>query len=259
MADATYIPKVYMKDGGDEQVIASTGKQTVESGGEVDFESGAALKINGTQVTASATELNTLDGVTAGTVTASKALVVDSNKKINELLVDATSASTSGSTSIEPVVVTSEMTGAGGVGGRARFQLDTNVELGGWANALKGQTVFGASGSVTGLGSAIVAEMTLSAGTSAGTYAPMEIELNLGTGAQTGTATSLIYASVNGDAAGEFDDNGYALYLAGLTADTGHVFQASAVSAIDSTHALRINIGGTAYYIPLHTSANFGG
>lgn len=40
------------------------------------------LYIGGTQASLSATELNVLDGVTAGTVTASKAAVVDSNKDI---------------------------------------------------------------------------------------------------------------------------------------------------------------------------------
>ena len=50
MADATYQPKVYMTAGGDKQVVAS--------GGELDVESGGALKIAGTQVTASAAELN---------------------------------------------------------------------------------------------------------------------------------------------------------------------------------------------------------
>ena len=36
MADPTYQPKVYRKQGGDEQIIASGGKITVESGGVVD-------------------------------------------------------------------------------------------------------------------------------------------------------------------------------------------------------------------------------
>jgi hypothetical protein len=53
MADETYMPKVYKTDGGDKQVIAD--------GGEMDVESGGALKIAGTQVTASAAELNELD------------------------------------------------------------------------------------------------------------------------------------------------------------------------------------------------------
>jgi hypothetical protein len=65
MADATYQPKVYRKIGGEEQVIADGGKQTVESGGIVDFESGSYLKIAGVAVTPSAAELNALAGATA--------------------------------------------------------------------------------------------------------------------------------------------------------------------------------------------------
>ena len=43
------------------------------------------LKLSGTLVTATAAELNVLDGVTAGTVTASKALVVDANKDLSSI------------------------------------------------------------------------------------------------------------------------------------------------------------------------------
>lgn len=50
MADASYQPKVYRKQGGDELIVAS--------GGAIDIESGGALKIAGTQVSATATELN---------------------------------------------------------------------------------------------------------------------------------------------------------------------------------------------------------
>ena len=41
------------------------------------------FKIGGTAVTSTATELNTVAGVTAGTATASKALIVDANKDIS--------------------------------------------------------------------------------------------------------------------------------------------------------------------------------
>jgi hypothetical protein len=41
------------------------------------------FKIGGTSVTSTAAELNTLAGVTAGTATASKALIVDANKDIS--------------------------------------------------------------------------------------------------------------------------------------------------------------------------------
>ena len=35
MTDATYSPKVYRTDGGDEQVIASGGELNIESGGKI--------------------------------------------------------------------------------------------------------------------------------------------------------------------------------------------------------------------------------
>ena len=44
MADATYQPKVYRKQGGDEQVVASGGTVTVESGGTIAVESGGLIR-----------------------------------------------------------------------------------------------------------------------------------------------------------------------------------------------------------------------
>lgn len=96
-ADATYSAGVYHKAGGDEEVVASGGQITVESGGELEVESGGILdvesggyfKLAGTAVTATATEINKVAGVTAGTVTASKAVVVDANKHIDTLGISA--------------------------------------------------------------------------------------------------------------------------------------------------------------------------
>ena len=50
MADTTYIPKTYRKDGGDTHVIAS--------GGVLDVESGGAFKLAGVAITPTAAELN---------------------------------------------------------------------------------------------------------------------------------------------------------------------------------------------------------
>ena len=50
MADTTYMPKTYRKDGGDTHVIAS--------GGVLDVESGGALKLAGVAITPTAAELN---------------------------------------------------------------------------------------------------------------------------------------------------------------------------------------------------------
>jgi len=158
---------------------------------------------------------------------------------------------------VEPLVVATTLSGVGATGGRVKATLDTNVALGGWSNALKGQVTYGASGKTTGLGSGIVSEMTLSAGTSDGTYTLYEGELNLGAGASTGTLTSLYHASVNGAAAGTFDDNGYVLSLQGLTAGAAHVFRTGLTGATvvgNMTAALRIKVGATDYYIPIATA-----
>lgn len=78
------VTKVYLTSGGNKIVVAS--------GGTMDVESGGLFQIAGTSVTASAAELNALastglsaselgflNGVVAGTVAASKVIVVDSN------------------------------------------------------------------------------------------------------------------------------------------------------------------------------------
>lgn len=90
-----YSSSNYSEQGGARWVVG--GSLDVASGGDLDIESGGALKIAGTQVTASAAELNTVDGATAGTATASKALVLDASSRATGLrayVVDATTAVT---------------------------------------------------------------------------------------------------------------------------------------------------------------------
>jgi len=45
MADATYQPKTYRKQGGDEFVVAASGAITVESSGDIDIESGGQIDV----------------------------------------------------------------------------------------------------------------------------------------------------------------------------------------------------------------------
>lgn len=52
MADESYEPKVYMKQEGDEQVVASGGVITVESGGAINVEAGGQIQDDGTQASA---------------------------------------------------------------------------------------------------------------------------------------------------------------------------------------------------------------
>ena len=161
------------------------------------------------------------------------------------------SASTSGSSSVEPIVMENTMTGAGGVGGRARFQLNADAALGGWSNALKAISVYGASGSTSGLGSAFVAEMTMSAGTTSGTYAPLEIELNAPTGTDTGTLTSFIHISTQGADVATIDSNVRLFNLTGVSAGSGNVFQTGGTAA-NVAGSLKVRVAGTDYYVVLY-------
>jgi len=67
MADASYQPKVYRKQGGDEQVVASGGTLTVESGGTL---TNAGTFANTGALTNTGTITNSSDAYVAETVTA---------------------------------------------------------------------------------------------------------------------------------------------------------------------------------------------
>lgn len=169
-----------------------------------------------------------------------------------------TTTNTATSGTYQPFVVSTTMSGAGADGGRAKFDMTTNVALGSFSNALKAEVTYGASGRTTGLGSAFVAELTLSAGTSSGTYAPVEIELNCASGASTGTNTSLIYASVNGTGKATVDTNGYLLNLAGVTVAGAKLAATGTITNVNEiTHGLRVKIAGSDYYLLAATAANF--
>ena len=154
-----------------------------------------------------------------------------------------TSASTDASNSVRPIHMVNTMTGVGGVGGRAEFEMNTEVVLGGWANALKGYTDFGTAGSVTGLGSAVVAEMRMPNKTlTGGNYAPMEIELVVQENSATGgTPVSFMHSQVSGHATGvtEFNTTGYLMSFQGLEDVAGGVFEAEVnTDSMSMTHVL---------------------
>ncbi len=178
------------------------------------------------------------------------------------LLLYSTSTSTSGGTSIQPVYSYCEMTGAGGVGGRANFHTFISAKMAGWTNALKGYIDFDTDGCVTGLASAVLAEMRLPAGNLAtlgggglGTYGVLELELVCQSGGSTGgVAVAYQYMAVSGDetSCDDWDDNGYIWNIQGLEDATGNVFDTDTSPGTDAT--LRILIGSTPYYILLSDS-----
>jgi hypothetical protein len=144
------------------------------------------------------------------------------------------------------------MTGAGADGGRSKFAMSTNVALGSFSNALKAEVTYGAAGRTTGLGSAFVAEMTLSAGTSSGNYAPVEIELNAPASASTGTATAFMYISTQGANVAAVDSNAFLFNLQGLTAGSGKLLTTGTTLA-SAAATLKCKVGATTYYLPLYS------
>ena len=169
-----------------------------------------------------------------------------------------TCASVNTATSFEPVLIYTTMTGAGQVGGRVRVFMTTNVALGGWSNAFKAQVTYGAAGRTNGLGSAICAEMTLSAGCTQGTYAPLELELNMGASGVCGTQTSFIYMSVNDAASTTFDDNGCVFSINGVAAGASDVFYLADLTVTKADGLLKVRVNGTAYYMFITTAVNGG-
>ncbi len=154
-------------------------------------------------------------------------------------------AAGSGTTNCEPFYMYSILTGTSPVGGRARFHTYINVAAGGWTNALKGYVEYGASGRTTGLGSAVCAEILLTAGTTSGTYAPLESELVANTNASTGTSTSFLHCNGSGTAvATTIDTSACLLELGtGLTVGSGK-FIDTAITALTAYGGLRVRIPG---------------
>jgi hypothetical protein len=185
--------------------------------------------------------LNGFEGTTLGNFT----ITEDGNT------ITTTNTATSGT--YQPLVVSTTMSGAGADGGRSKFDMTTNVALGSFSNALKAEVTYGATGRTTGLGSAFVAEMTLSAGTSSGTYAPLELELNMPTGASTGTLTSFIHASMQGAAVATMDTNGRFINLVGVTAGAGKMWKTGTTLGT-AAGALRCRIAGTDYWLPFYAA-----
>ena len=172
----------------------------------------------------------------------------------------STCASVNASSSFEPVLINTVMTGIGQVGGRVRVNMETDVALGAWANALKASIDFSTTGSVTGLGSAFCAEMTMmgQAMPGSGNYAVLELELICPENWSGGNVVAFIHAQVGAAASNtsaNFVTNGFLLDLTGMGTpadDTAAIFHLQ--NHVTTTHALRIRVDGVAYDIPLVAS-----
>jgi len=133
-----------------------------------------------------------------------------------------TCASTNASTNFEPVYINTVQTGAGQVGGRVRVNLESNVVMGGWANALKASVDWKTNGGVTGLGAVFCAEMTMPASASSGTFCGVEIEMTCPASWAGKGEYWFISCNASGATVANFDDYGYLFSLTGLTSGSAH-------------------------------------
>jgi len=135
-----------------------------------------------------------------------------------------------------PLVMTNIVTTAATVGCRALFHVQANVALGSYANGLKGYMEFtGTSGSTTGLASGVCAELkTPNRTLPSGAYYPLEIEHVAGgtsvVSNGSGSRVGFIYMQNTTDLDGDFDDNGFFMTIAGLTAGAGHMLSAQSIT-----------------------------
>ena len=145
-----------------------------------------------------------------------------------------------GTGTVRPMYIYTDMTGAGGLGGRSEFHTYSNVASGAWINSSKGYMEFGASGSTSGLASAFCAEIKLPASaTTSGWYCANEIEMVCPTSWSSTAPTGMIYANTSGATKAAYDTNGYFLLIGdGPTAAAGKL-----LSLTEQT--LRCSFGGS--------------
>lgn len=199
----------------------------------------------GSATSLSSTELGFLDGITAGTVIASKAVVVNSSKELTWAMTD------SGVGTVTPLNFTLTATGVGASVDGAKFTAVTEAALGTYANALNAKLDFGTTGHATGLGGAFCAELDLGPGTTSGSYAVFEGELNVPTSGSLGTRTSFFSLNAWGANVAAFDTGGFLFDVNGVTANTGKFYRAGLSQAVTATARLRCQVAGVTYYIPL--------
>jgi len=156
----------------------------------------------------------------------------------------------SGAGNVEPFVLETILSTLGATGGRALFKLSTEIQLGGWANALKAQIDFGATGHVLGLGSAFCAELVLPTTppiAGMGNYVPLEAEIVAPAGCSVASGVSFISCGLAGLGSGAVDDDGFLMDINVGAIENGHIFNEHGDDA--ATGGLRIRVNGATNWL----------
>jgi hypothetical protein len=197
-----------------------------------------------------------LDGATINNSTITGTLAVTGSVTSTAAVTIDVTNSTTGGSNAAALSTSLTLTGVGAVGWASKSDLEANVALGAYANGLYGYLAFGASGRVTGLASGTVGEIVLSAGCTQGTYAAMECEIGMPTGAVTGTNTSFLYLSSYGADKATFDTSGTLFNLAGVTKGSGKLLQdTTSGPTIRPVQAIKVVTPDGIRYLPLYVTA----
>jgi hypothetical protein len=168
--------------------------------------------------------------------------------------ITSTSANT-GSVDASAFVATETLSAAGGVGFAIKAVENVNVVAGAYLTALYGYLAFGASGRVTGLASGTVGEIVMSAACTQGTYAAMECEIGMPSGAVTGGNTSFFYLSSYGADKATFDTSGTLFNLAGVTKGSGKLLaDTTAGSTARPVQVIKVITPDGTRYLPLYST-----
>jgi hypothetical protein len=119
--------------------------------------------------------------------------------------------------------------------------------------AIYGMVTFTSAGKVTGLAAGLTGEILLSTYTTEGTYAALEAEIGMASGASLGQKTCVIYANAYGTGVATIDAGACFLYLGtGLTAASGRFVDTDKGALANKYGGLRVWIPGVGTkYIPL--------
>lgn len=204
------------------------------------------------------------DFTVAGRVTATEFVLGASTSKLDlapsapKESVYSTSSATAGL--IRSSVVDTTMTAASTANMVENFAsiVTSAVRTGDWCNAILGKIDYSTAGFATGIAGAICAEIDLApVAIGAGSYCCFEAEINVPT-SSTGFGTSVPLAFMTGNAWGAgvaaWRSGGYVFNFTGLgSAASSNILQAN---TDQPTHAIRVLIDGTPYYMLMTTVNN---
>ena len=120
MADATFITKVYEKDGGDTVVVASGGLIDIETGGDLKYNGNSLIDEIAALSGLDSTELGFINGAASGAATASKAAVYDAAGKLYR---SSATPAAAGTAITDATVLTAEFNAVTGANGAAGVKL----------------------------------------------------------------------------------------------------------------------------------------